>query len=354
MQAFLNWECLLAKHATLKQIAAQSGVSFQTVSKVLNHKAKVSKETEERIRRAASELGYRPNYSARNLRLQRSGQLGYSWRPPPPDQVNPILDEFLRSLLRSAEAAGYHILCFSYQEGEQQLSLYRQLIDANQVDAFILSGVEYDDARISFLRQVNFPFATFGRSNPHWHFPNVDLDGAAGMRQVVQHLVANGHRSIAAIAFPQNSRVGQNRMEGFSAAMTDAGLRILESDILRGEGTYQFGCQSARNLLQRPLAQRPSALVAFNDVMAIGVMHAARELGIALESELAVTGFDDTPMVEYLTPSLTSVRQPVTQIGARLVEMLVEILNGAPDPQTQVLFEPELIIRQSSDFIFTG
>jgi LacI family transcriptional regulator len=94
--------------------------------------------------------------------------------------------------------------------------------------------------------------------------------------------------------------------------------------------------------------------VAFNDVMAIGAMQAARELGIALENELAVTGYDDTPMVEYLTPSLTSVRQPVTQIGARLVEMLVEILNGAPDPQTQVLFEPELIIRQSSDFVYTS
>ena len=120
MQAFCRREYFLAGRATLKQIAAQSGVSFQTVSKVLNHKARVSKETDERIRRAARELGYRPNYSARNLRLQRSGQLGYSWRPPPPDQANPILDEFLRSLLRSAEAAGYHILCFSYQEGEQQ------------------------------------------------------------------------------------------------------------------------------------------------------------------------------------------------------------------------------------------
>lgn len=344
----------MAKHATLKQIAAQSGVSFQTVSKVLNHKARVSKETEERIRRAASELGYRPNYSARNLRLQRSRQLGYSWRPPPPDQVNPILDEFLRSLLRAAEAASYHILCFSYQEGEQQLNLYRQLIDANQVDAFILSGVEYDDARISFLRQVNFPFAAFGRSNPHWHFPCVDLDGAAGMRHVVQHLLANGHRSVAAIAFPQNSRVGQNRMEGFAAAMNAAGLPVIENDIQRGEGTYQFGYQSARQFLQRPQAQRPSALVAFNDVMAIGAMQAARDLGLEPGADLAVTGYDDTPMVAYLTPSLTSVRQPVAQIGARLVEMLVGILSGNPETQTPLLFEPELIIRQSSDFIYPG
>ncbi len=344
----------MAGRATLKQIAAQSGVSFQTVSKVLNHKARVSKETDERIRRAARELGYRPNYSARNLRLQRSGQLGYSWRPPPPDQVNPILDEFLRSLLRSAEAAGYHILCFSYQEGEQQLNLYRQLIDANQVDAFILSGVEYDDARISFLRHVSFPFAAFGRSNPHWHFPCVDLDGAAGMQQVVEHLVANGHRSIAAIAFPLNSRVGQNRMEGFSAAMNGAGLPVIESDISRGEGTFQFGYQSARQFLARPPGKRPTALVAFNDVMAIGAMQAARELGVELGQGLAVSGYDDTPMVAYLTPPLTSVRQPVAQIGARLVEMLVGILNGAAEDQTQILFKPELIVRQSSDFIFAG
>lgn len=344
----------MAKHVTLKQIAAQSGVSFQTVSKVLNHKARVSKETEERIHRAARELGYRPNYSARNLRLQRSGQLGYSWRPPPPDQANPILDEFLRSLLRSAEAAGYRILCFSYQQGEQQLDLYRELIDANQVDAFILSGVEYDDTRISFLRQAGFPFAAFGRSNPHWTFPCVDLDGAAGMRQVVKHLVSNGHRLMAAIAFPQNSRVGQNRMEGFAAAMNTAGLPFVEDDIQRGEGTYQFGYQSARNFLLRSQTQRPSALVAFNDVMAIGAMQAARDLGLEPGRDLAVTGYDDTPMVAYLTPPLTSVRQPVAQIGARLVEMLVKILSGATEAQTPILFEPELIVRQSSDFIFAG
>jgi DNA-binding LacI/PurR family transcriptional regulator len=264
------------------------------------------------------------------------------------------LDEFLRSLLRSAEIAGYHILCFSYQEGEQQLNLYRQLIDANQVDAFILSGVEYDDARISFLRQVSFPFAAFGRSNPHWHFPCVDLDGAAGMQQVVEHLVANGHRSIAAIAFPLNSRVGQNRMEGFSAAMSGAGLPVIESEISRGEGTYQFGYQSARQFLARPPGKRPTALVAFNDVMAIGAMQAARELGFEPGQDLAVTGYDDTPMVAYLSPPLTSVRQPVAQIGARLVEMLVGILSGAAEDQTQILFKPELIVRQSSDFIFTG
>jgi DNA-binding LacI/PurR family transcriptional regulator len=344
----------LAKQATLKQIAAQAGVSFQTVSKVLNHKARVSKETEERIRNAARQLGYRPNYSARNLRLQRSRQLGYSWRPTSPDQVNPILDEFLRSMLRAAESAGYHILCFSYQQDEQQLELYRQLIDANQVDAFILSGVEYDDARISFLRQVNFPFAAFGRSNPHWDFPCVDLDGALGMRMLLEHLLANGHRSIAAIAFPHNSRVGQNRMEGFSAAMTHAGLPLLDANILRGAGTFQFGYQAARQLLQRPQAQRPSALVAFNDVMAIGAMQAARELGVALGKELAVTGYDDTPMLAYLAPPLTSVSQPVAQIGKGLVDMLVGILNGDADLQTQVLLDPELVIRQSSDFIFTS
>ncbi len=344
----------MAGRTTLKKIAAQSGVSFQTVSKVLNNKAHVSKETDERIRKVASDLGYHPNQSARNLRMQRSWQIGYSWRPTPPNQVNPILDEFLQSLLRSAEAARYFVLCFSYRDGDVQLDLYRQLIDANQVDAFILTGVEYDDPRVAFLRQVRFPFVAFGRSNPDWSFPCVDLDGAAGLRMVIGHLVANGHRSFGVLGFPESSRVGQNRMEGLTAGLNSAGLGLAEGRLLRGEGTFQFGYQSARQLLQAPVAQRPSAIVAFNDVMAFGAMQAARELGIDVGSQLAITGYDDTPISAFLNPSLTSLRQPVSQISACLVEMLVEILDGSMETSKLVLFEPQLIIRRSSDFLISG
>ncbi len=345
-----NVEGQVTSRVTLKHVALQAGVSFQTVSKVLNGQAKVTTATQERILRIARELGYQPDLAARNLRMRRSNQIGYSWRLMPADQANPLLEQFLQSMLKAAEPAGYHILCFSHQEGEQHIQQYRQLIDANRVDAFVLSGVEYDDPRVAFLRRVGFPFAAFGRSNPDWSFPYVDLDGAAGMRSLVQHLFTHGHRAIAALAFPENSRVGQNRMDGFNQAMNGFGLAIPPELVSRGEGTYRFGIKAAAQLLQLPANRRPSAIVAFNDAMAVGAMHAAGSQGLIVGKDLAITGFDDTPMVENLTPPLTSVRQPVDQIGTRLIKILSGILNGEPDIKTPVLFEPGLVIRQSSDF----
>lgn len=344
----------MSSRVTLKHVALKAGVSFQTVSKVLNGKAKVTPELQERIFRIARELGYQPDLSARNLRMRRSKQIGYSWRPIPADQANPLLDRFLQSILEAAESAGYHILCFSYQEGDKNLQQYRELIDANQVDAFVLSGVEYDDVRVALLRKESFPFAAFGRSNPDWSFPYVDLDGAAGMRLLVQHLVARGHRSIAAIAFPENSRVGQNRMEGLSQALADSGLFIAPELLKRGEGTSLFGRTAATQLLQLPEQRRPSAIIAFNDAVAIGAMQAAHAQGLVVGRDLAITGFDDTPMVKYLTPPLTSVRQPVEQIGAHLIKILVGILENHPEKENPLLLAPELIVRESSEFLWSS
>jgi len=132
----------MAKRITLKHVAARAGVSYQTVSKVINKKAQVSKETEERIWEAINALGYRPNQLARSLRAQRSCLIGYSWAPSPPDQANPILDLFLQSMVHAAEARGYHLLCFPHRVGVDRVDGYRELIDSQRVDGFVVSGVE--------------------------------------------------------------------------------------------------------------------------------------------------------------------------------------------------------------------
>src|ERR1051325_10797461 len=138
---------LMASKTTLKQVAALAGVSYQTVSKVLNKQAQVSKETEQRIHEAVRELGYRPNQIARNMRAKRSFMIGYSWAQTSPNQVNHILDQFLTSMVREAEAAGYHLLPFPFREGDGLVDAYRELIDTGRVDGFVLSSVNYDDQR---------------------------------------------------------------------------------------------------------------------------------------------------------------------------------------------------------------
>jgi DNA-binding LacI/PurR family transcriptional regulator len=338
------------QRVTLKEVASSAGVSYQTVSKVINHQIQVSKETEERIWQSVRVLGYRPNYTARSLRSRRSFTIGYSWPPTPPGLANPILDQFLQSMFMAAEARGYYLMCFPYHaDPARQLATYNDLVHTGRVDGFVLSSVEYDDPRILLLQESNFPFVAFGRSNPELEFPWLDVDGAAGIGMVVNHLLALGHTRIAALAWPETSRVGNNRMEGYFSALEAAGITPDPATIKRGEGRYAFGYRATLELLEMPKASRPTALLTLNDLMAIGAMQAAHDQGLKVGAQFAIAGFDDAPLVQYLNPPLTSVRQPIWDVGQRIIPMLLEYIEyGRPPEPPCLLINPQLIVRDST------
>ena len=336
----------MASPVTLKSVASQAGVSYQTVSKVLNGQIQVAPETRERILKAADELGYRPNQIARNMRAQRSHMIGYSWLPNSPDQINQILDQFLSSMVDEAEAAGYHLLPFPFQSGH--VDDYRELIDTGRVDGFVISSVEYDDPRVSFLMERKFPFVAFGRSNPGWNFPYVDVDGAEGFRQATKNLIDRGIRHIGVLAWPDDSRVGNDRMAGFFEAMNATGLDVNPKWIERGEGTFEFGYLASLRLLALPAANRPKAILAMSDAMAIGGIRAARESRLDVGRDIAIIGFDDAPMSQYLFPALTTVRQPIREAGRKCVEILVSLMKGEKPAEQHVLLPPSLITRSSA------
>jgi DNA-binding LacI/PurR family transcriptional regulator len=338
----------MVSKVTLKQVAARANVSYQTVSKVLNKQTQVSKETEHRILEAVRELGYRPNQIARNMRAKRSFMIGYSWAQTSPDQVNHILDQFLTSMVHAAEAAGYHFLLFPFREGDGVVNVYRELIDTGRVDGFVVSSVNYNDPRITFLLERNIPFVAFGRSNPELDFAYVDVDGFAGLCQMMQHLFSRGHQRIAAIAWPEDSRVGNERMRGYFESMQAAGLKICSEWIERGEGTFEFGRAAAARLLKLPSADRPTAIVALNDTQAIGALHAARDQGLVVGHNLAIIGFDDAPMSQYLFPALTTVRQPIQEAGRKCVEILISLMEGKEPLERYVSLTPKLILRASA------
>jgi DNA-binding LacI/PurR family transcriptional regulator len=335
---------------TIKHVASKAGVSYQTVSKVINGQGQVSKETEERIWSAVKALGYRPNYTARSLRSNRSLTIGYSWIPLPVYKASPVLDQLLQSMLKAAVRRGYYLLSFPYQmESTDQTTLYRELIYTGRVDGFILSSVEYNDPRVLFLMEHNFPFVAFGRSNPELAFPYVDVDGGLGLRHATEHLIEQGHERIACLALPVDSRVGNNRFEGYAQAMADAGLSIRSEWIERGEGSFNFGYEATNRLMAISPAKRPTAVVSLNDLLAIGAMHAIAANGLQVGRDVAVTGFDDIPLIQYLNPPLTSVRQPIWQVGQVVIDMLLSIMNdGEADPPENGLLPPELIVRASS------
>ncbi len=336
------------KRVSIKDVAAVAGVSYQTVSKVLNGQAHVSPEKIERILASARELGYKPNRQARNLRAQRSHLIGYSWLPTRPDQVNHILDRFLTSMVEEANAAGYYLLPFPYREGELQVGSYRDLIESGQVDGFVLSSVNYNDPRLGYLIEEGFPFVAFGRSHSAQRYHWVDVDGEAGLRLATEHLLGRGHRRIAALAWPEDSRVGNDRLQGYFSALSAAGVTPAPEWIARGEGTFEFGYAATQRWLALPARERPTALVAMSDTMAIGAIHAAQTEGLTVGRDLAVVGFDDAPMAQYLWPPLTTIRQPMRTVGRKCVEILLKAIAGrAPEPE-HILLLPELIVRASA------
>jgi DNA-binding LacI/PurR family transcriptional regulator len=202
---------------------------------------------------------------------------------------------------------------------------------------------------VKLLLERNFPFVAFGRSNSDLVFPWIDVDGGLGIRQSMLHLLEGGHRKIAALAWPESSRVGNNRMEGYFSALKDAGITPDETWIKRGEGVFDFGYKATLELLALPEQRQPTALIALNDMMALGASQAAKDRGLRVGSDFAVTGFDDAPMVQYTFPPLTTLRQPISEIGQHVISLLMEYINTGDIPENpNLLIAPQLIVRGST------
>lgn len=333
---------------TIRDVAKEASVSIATVSYVLNDRGTVSDETRQRVLQAVQKLGYRPSVIARGLQARESRMIGYSWRPVPPNQFNPILEKFIHSTAEAAARHRYHLLTFPYPEPYDEVDVYRDMVESGRVDGFILPNTNWNDRRIRYLLDVDFPFVAFGRSNPEWDFAWVDVDGTDGIRQAMSHLFEMDHRRIVCLAWPKDDVVCQHRLQGYLAAMADAGLGVDPAWIIRIENDYHHAYQAAQTWLAWPSDRRPTAVVALSDLMAIGVMNAAADAGLTIGPDLAVVGFDDAPVTDYLRPPLTSLRQPIAEVGERVVSMLIDLVHGRKPRPAQVLLKSKLIVRDST------
>lgn len=332
----------------IKDVAKAAGVSIATVSYVLNNKsAFYSEKTRQQVLDAVKRVGYTPNVTARNLQSSQTRLIGYAYHRVPPGQVNSVLDQFTYFLAQEAEAAGYHILAFTYPPHDP-VPVYDELIRKGQVDAFAIASTTGADPRIAHLLEREFPFVSFGRTNPQWDFSWVDTDGAQGIRQAVEHLLYLGHRRIAMVGWPEESISGNFRVSGYYDAMYAANLPVRDDYVLHSENSEAAGRAAVAYWLTLPADEQPTAVVAVDDLVAIGVMNEAIARGLPVGREFAVIGFDDTPLGQYLRPSLTTLRQPIEAICRAMVETLDDIVHQRLDAPRQQLIAPELIIRESS------
>lgn len=333
--------------SSIKDVAREAGVSAATVSYVLNGTKKVSAEVEERVWQAARKLNYRPNTAARNLRRSETRTLGYELLLPRHGDVSSLMQRFSFGLTLEAARAGYDVITFVNLNRQNEREIYRQMILSERVDGFIIANTNWRDERIHFLLDEDFPFVSFGRTQTDRDFAYVDVDGYAGIQKMVVHLVAQGHRQLAFCGWPENSFSGDNRFQGFRDAVMEAGLPFEASAQLeRTINTVEGGYQAAANLM----AHQPSAIVCVSDVIALGVVRYLHQHGYQVGQEIAVSGFDDIPLAQFITPPLTTLAQPIVEIEKRLVQMLLAFIRDEPVAEHQIVLEPELIIRESTRF----
>ncbi len=327
---------------TIRDVAAYAGVSVTTVSYVINDNPLTKPATRQLVRNAIRDLGYHRNTTARNLKTNQTRLIGYAWHvAEDPIRRNPLLDLFLYELAQRAEASGYHILTFTQLGGVKS---YEDLVNANRVDGFVLSDVVYDDPRVARLLDMKVPFAAYGKANDAWDVAYVDVDGQRGIQAAVEHLVANGHERIGLISWPQGSRIGDLRTRGYLEAMALARLPVRDAWIAHSSNTLDDGSAAAQRILSSK--PRPTAIVCANDVMAFGVKRYVEALGLEVGIDVAIVGYDDTPVAELI--GLSSIRQPIALIANKVVELLLGEIARQPAADRHLTLDPLLIVRASS------
>ena len=322
----------------IRDVAALAGVSHQTVSRVLNDSPSIRPSTRERVLAVIHEIGYRPSQAARALVTSRSRMIGVlstqSAQYGPTTSVNAIE--------QAARAAGYRLSITTVSSGEAaSLAAAVDYLLSQAVEAIVVIAPQVGlFAALSGLR-IDVPFVTLestGGDPEH----SLSVDQLAGARLATAHLIELGHTQIAHLAGPADWTEANARREGFLIEVRAAGLR--EHPVPAGDWSARSGYEAGKRMLA---SREISAVFAGNDQMALGLMHAAHELGIGVPTELSVVGFDDMPEAAHFLPALTTVRQDFAEIGRRAVAQLLSELRATGGSEHGRI-PPELVIRSST------
>jgi len=334
------------RRVTSREVAKAAGVSLTTVSYVLNDvtEMRISEETRQRVLEAARQLDYHPSAAARSLVRQQTYILGLVLRQRPDRlSTNAFLPPVIHGITSVIGPAGFKLLVESVEDVSRP-DAYLSLVYEAHVDGIIL-GARSDDQQLLRLHADNFPVVLWGRL-PEIDLPFVDVNNMEAARIAVEHLIGLGHRRIACItnAPPHTGYETIDRLAGYRAALEAHALPFDETLIRYGDWEARSGFEAMNSLLDLP--DRPSAVFIASDEVALGALRAARIAGVRIPHDLALMGFDDILVSEYMTPSLTTVRVPAYELGAAAARMLIEIIQTGQRPAPMIL-ETQLIVRES-------
>ena len=322
---------------TLEEIATDAGVSVSTVSRVINNSGPVKRELEVRVRESMKILGLakpRPDIIACIV----------------PEFQNPANTQIISGIQDEAEKMGLHLLFVPVSEKAGSLHQNLQILKHLAIDGIILHhlGTEPEEV-LEVCNRTDIPMVVLRKdvNTPLVH--RIDTDRENGMFQAAKLLINLGHQAIAYLCGMSESGVAQARLAGIKRALNDAGLSLKPELLRECFSTTDDGFRVATNLLQLPVAQRPTAIMAYNDLVAIGALHAIRVAGLSIPNDISVVGFDNIPLTSHTNPPLTTVAQPHYQKGQLAVQKLFHSLNDrVTDQEGLTLLECSLIVREST------
>lgn len=336
------------KRATIQDVAKLAGVSSMTVSRVLNNEAKVSEARKEKVLSAVRELNYRPNVSARRLASSKSFFLGLLYY----DLNASYVSKFLLSALKQCRSSGHHLVVDEVDDDiEKSLDSIRDLINITQVDGMVLLPPVSDQADVlALLKEHNVPFVRIAPDFDLTSSPYICIDDYQAAFDVTESLIKQGHRKIAHIIGNPNQGASRLRYQGYLDALRSNGLTVPPEYIEQGLFTYKSGLDCAEKLLQ--LEDKPSAIFAANDEMAAAVVSVAHLNGLMVPEGLSVVGFDDAQLATTISPHLSTVRQPISEMAETAIDILASgkfnDMSKAKVSDYRHILDFELIHREST------
>ncbi|MFE2276483.1 LacI family DNA-binding transcriptional regulator [Streptomyces sp. NPDC059454] len=331
---------------TLEEVAALAGVGRGTVSRVINDAAGVKDSTRRAVQRAIAELGYVPNLAARSLAGRRADAVALVMTEPDWRQFGePFFSEIVRSVGDALTDTKVQLLLTLVRTDAERQRLV-EYARGGRVDGVMLMSVHAEDALPDMLAEVGLPTVLLGRRSGEESVTYVDADNAGGARSAVAHLLGLGRRSIATVTGPLDMYVAQCRLRGYREALERAGARNRPAWTVEGDFSADSGRRAMAELIER--APEIDGVFAASDTMAAGALDALRAAGRRVPEDVAVIGFDDFPLARHTDPKLTTVRQPLEEIGRTMVRLLLEEMEEPEVAWRHVILRTELVLRDSA------
>lgn len=335
-----------AARPTLEAVAALAGVGRGTVSRVVNGSPRVSDRARAAVEAAIAELGYVPNRAARSLVTRRTDSVALV---VPEGETRLFSEPYFSDIIRGVAAGiadtDMQLLLILVRNAKERERLASYLA-AQRVDGVLMVSVHGDDPLLGILEELDLPAVLAGRRSDLESLSYVQADNAGGARSAVRHLLARGCRAVATITGPLDMEVARARLAGYRRALAQAGAQTGEDLV----GVADFTEEGGRAAMRELLARRPDldAVFAASDVMAAGAVQVLRETGRRVPQDVAVIGFDDSMVARHTDPPLTSVRQPIEEMGRTMTRLLLDEIADGGRAHRQVVLATELVVRESA------